>query len=82
MIGHSKVDMLFADNQVILLNLERNLQIAVHLLHQTCKNFGLQISTTLKTKVMAFHGADHIQPKIVEDGTVKQLLKMVLLSNC
>ena len=44
MIGKSAVDMLlFADDQAILLNLDSGLEMAVHSLHQICKDFGVQI---------------------------------------
>ena len=43
--------------------------MSVHSLTRIYNDFGLQ-NSALKTKVMAFHGADPIRANIVVDGTV------------
>ena len=70
MIGHSAVNtLLLTDDQAVLSNLDSGLPMVVHPLRRICNDFGLQIFT-LKTKVMAFHGADTIRTKIVVDGSL------------
>ena len=58
MISNSVVDTSISEN---------GLQKAVHSL--ICRDIGLQTSS-LMTKLMAFHGADAVRAKIVVDGTV------------
>ena len=68
MIGHSAIDMLlFVDNQRIPSNTESSLQKAVNSLYTICKDFGLQ-NSTLKPKVMDFHGVDPTPAKVVVDS--------------
>jgi hypothetical protein len=45
--------LLFADDQVIMLDSEDKLQKSVYILYQMSKNYNLKISTD-KTKIMAF----------------------------
>ena len=52
--------LLSANDQTIVRNTERGLQMAVDLLHRIRKDFGLQIST-FKTKVVDFHGVDPVR---------------------
>ena len=60
MTGHSAVDrLLFGDNQTTSSILKISLQVAGRSLYRIGKDFGIQISA-LKTKVMAFHGADPV----------------------
>lgn len=66
MIANSAaVTLLFADDQQSC----QTRKAVVRSLSHMCKDLRLQIST-LKTKVIPFHGVGHIQIKIVVDGTL------------
>jgi len=56
--------LLFADDQVMISNIEDNLQKAVYKLNQIKTNHGLTISAQ-KTKLMAFQGQQPDRNKVV-----------------
>jgi len=55
---------LFADDQFIIPDTEKNLQKAVYLLYNISKEYNLEIATK-KSKVFDFVGADHLRTKII-----------------
>jgi len=65
--------LLFADDQVIIVDAEDNVQKAAHKLNQTVTEYGLTISAQ-KTKLMAFKGRDPVRTKIVIDNKIVEQL--------
>jgi hypothetical protein len=55
--------LLFADDQIVLADLEENLQRTVFSLNNIAKEYNLRISTK-KTKVLGFKGVEHLRAKI------------------
>jgi hypothetical protein len=55
--------LLFADDQIVFVDSEENLQRAVFSLNNIAKEYNLRLSTK-KTKVLSFKGVDHIRAKI------------------
>jgi len=56
--------LLFADDQVVITDIEDNLQKAAHELNQIITEYGLTISVQ-KKKSMAFKGQDPVRTKIL-----------------
>jgi len=70
---------LFADDQFIISDTEDNLQKAVYLLCNICKEYNLEIATK-KTKVFDFVGTDHLRTKIIiNDETLEQVSQYTYL---
>ena len=67
--------LLFADDQVVIADMEDNLQKAAHKLDQIITEYGLTISVQ-KTKSMAFKGRDPVRTKIVIDNKIIEQVKM------
>ena len=71
--------LLFADDQFIISDTEDNLQKAVYLLHNICKEYNLEIATK-KTKEFNFVGKDHLRTKlIINDETLEQVSQFTFL---
>jgi len=66
--------LLFADDQVIIADLEDNLQCGVFTLQNIAKNFGREMSPE-KSKTMAFLGQDPVRCKIVMGNKCLQQVK-------
>jgi hypothetical protein len=64
--------LLFADDQVLIAELETLLQKSVHRLENITSNYGLTVSAN-KTKTMASRGRDHIRSKIVNNKMIEQV---------
>lgn len=69
---------MFADDQIVFISTQDNLQYAVQTLNNATKEYNLKISTS-KTKIMAFLGQEQVTAKIVlgnhtlEQVNIKQL---------
>jgi hypothetical protein len=63
------ITILFADDQVVIANLEDNLQRGLHALHQTVQKFCEKIAHQ-KIKIMAFKGTEPIRSKTVIDNMI------------
>jgi len=61
--------LLFADDQVIIADIEDNLQKAAYKLNKKITEYGLTVSVQ-KTKSMAFKGRDPVRTKIVIDNKI------------
>jgi len=74
--------LLFADDQFIISDTEDNLQKAVYLLHNICKEYNLEIAKKKKKKkkVFGFVGTDHLRTKMfINDETLEQVSQFTFL---
>jgi len=67
--------LLFADEQIIIADIEDNLQKAAHKLNQIITEYGLTISVQ-KTKSVAFKRRDPVRTKIVIDNKIIEQVKL------
>jgi hypothetical protein len=59
--NYTKLNILFADDQVVIASSEGNLQKGLHALHQTVRTFRIKISHQ-RTKIMACKGTVQTTP--------------------
>jgi hypothetical protein len=71
--------LLFADDQLIIADMEDDLQREVYLLYSISKEHNLEIATS-KTKVFGFVGTDHLRARIIiDDETPDQVSRFKYL---
>jgi hypothetical protein len=75
------VNILFADNKVLLSDLEDDLQRALCTLHNITKQPGVEIST-LKSKVLSFKGQVPISNETVTDDSALQQVNTFMYLGC
>ena len=62
---------LFADDLIIIQKNENDLQKAMFVLNEQCRNYDFQISKT-KTKIMPFKGKHPVRSKIILEGQSRE----------